>query len=225
MAFTPALLPEAGFKVSATGEFGVVTDSKAFAPELAARTEGLIRAAAPPSGDHVRDMMEEAVETTPTDLSPGMLEAAAAANYQLDTAMWIGATLDQGVWYEIDAPLPLPGMPRVIAPSRIEFAFTRMVPCSVGAAEPTCVEIVVRSVPDNKALDRVRADYNSQSDDEQIDDYTASTKARIVTDPATLLPFAREKWDYYWYTSFGKSNTVLQSEHLVSTTSYRAASQ
>ncbi len=226
MAFPPALLPEVGFKVTATGEFDLVTDSKEFAPQLAAKTEGLIRAAAP-SGDHARGIMDQAVETTAAALSPGMLEAAAAENYQLETAMWIGATLDQGVWYAIDAPLYLPGMPRVVAQNRIEFAFTRVVPCTAGAAEPTCVEIVIRAAPDKEALDRVIADFDTQTTLGRIHNYTASIEARIVTDPATLLPLAREE-RIYWYASLGKGNgkgngnTILQSEHLVSTTGYRA---
>jgi len=42
---------------------------------------------------------------------------------------------------------------------------------------------------------------------------------RIVTDPATLLPYAREQ-RAYWYASLGGHRSVLQSEHLVSHTSY-----
>jgi hypothetical protein len=43
----------------------------------------------------------------PETFAPGMLEAQTIENYQLETAMWIGATLEQGVWYEISAPLSL----------------------------------------------------------------------------------------------------------------------
>ena len=115
-------------------------------------------------------------------------------------------------------------MPQVVAQNRIDFAFTRMVPCTAGAAEQTCVEIVIRTAPDKVALDRLIADYNAQpAAPGRINDHTASTEARIVTDPATLLPLAREE-RVYWYASFGKGkgDTVLQSEHLVSTTNYDA---
>jgi hypothetical protein len=218
MAFPPMLIPEAGFEVSASGEFNVVTEPKAFAEQLAARTEELIRTSAP-SGEHARDIMEVAVDNTPTDLSPGLLEAATAENYQSETAMWIGATLNQGVWYEVSAPLSLPGIPRVVTQNRIEFAFTRMVPCSAGATEPTCVEIIARAAPEQEGLDRLLADYNNRPDVARIDSYTASITTRLVTDPATLLPFAHEK-KVQWYASVGKSNTVFQSEHVVSTTRY-----
>ena len=60
-------------------------------------------------------------------------------------------------------------------------------------------------------------------DDVGLAAYTASTEARIVTDPATLLPYAREE-RLYWYASAGegRQDFVLESEHLVSTTSYGA---
>jgi hypothetical protein len=218
MVFPPASVPAVDFKVSTAGEFQGVTDAEAFASRLATRTEGLIRAAAP-SGDRARSLTSEAVGTATASLSPGLLEAATAESYQLETAMWIGATLDQNVWYEISAPLSLPGMPRAVVQHRIQFAFTRVVPCTAGAAEQTCVEIVFRATPDQKSLGNVIADTGLPRG--QFTDYTASSVFRIVTDPATLLPYTREE-RIYWYASIGKStqDKILYSEHLVSTTSY-----
>jgi hypothetical protein len=219
--FAPALLPTLGFGVSAAGEFAGVTDSTGFAARLAARTVELIRAGAP-SGDRARSLMREAVGATDADLSPGMLEAATAESYRLETAMWIGATLDQGVWYEVSAPLALPGMPRVVVQNRIQFAFTRMVPCNAGAGLESCVEIVYRATPDQAALDNVMADMGLSGS--PFTGYTASTEGRIVTDPATLMSYACEEW-VHWYASLGRSakDKVLQSEHLVSATTYAAA--
>jgi hypothetical protein len=53
--------------------------------------------------------------------------------------------------------------------------------------------------------------------------YDASIDVRIVVDPATLLAYQREE-RIYWYASFGKeaAETVLESDHLLSTSSYRA---
>ncbi len=230
MVFPPAPLVPAGFKVSATGEFDGVTDSEALAPQALAMTEQLIRGGAPsapapsagaPSSDAAHNMLDDADDTAAANLSPGMLEAAAAEDYQLETAMWIGATLDQGVWYHIDAPLPLPGMPRVVVQSRIDFAFTRWVPCSAGASERSCIEVVMRTTPDKDALDRIVDDFTLPTADGHIDAYTATTAARMVTDPATLLPYEREE-RVYWYAALDKrrGNTLLQSEHRLSTTSY-----
>lgn len=218
----PAALPAVNFKVSTAGEFEGVTDSESFATRLATKTEGLIRAAAPP-GDLARSLTREAVESATVILSPGMLEAATAENYQLETAMWIGATLDQGVWYEISAPLSLPGAPRVVLQNQIQFAFTRMVPCTAGAKKQTCVEIVFHATPEEESLDHMMRDLRIQFWLDRFTYFTASTEVRIVTDPATLMTYAREEW-VSWYGSLGKSkkDKVLQSEHLVSTTSYGA---
>jgi tetratricopeptide (TPR) repeat protein len=214
-AFVPDPLPWVGLKLSATGDFQGVTDSKAFATWLTTKTDELIRAGAPPGGP-AHNTMSEAIEATAEALSPGVLEARTAENYQLETAMWIGATLEQGVWYQVAAPLSLPGMPQVVIQHRIDFVFTRTLPCTAAAVAQTCVEIVMRAAPDNKALDHVTADLGFK-------DYETSTEARLVTDPATLLPYAREE-QVYWYASSGRGSgdAILQSQHLVSATRYRA---
>jgi tetratricopeptide (TPR) repeat protein len=222
LAFPAALLPAVGFKVSATGEFQGTTDSDTFATRLSAKAEKLIRAGAP-SGRDAAGLVSEAVETATDTLSPGMLEADAAEDYQLETAMWIGATLEQGVWYETSAPLSLPGMPHLIVQSRIEFAFTRKVPCTAEAAVENCVEIVIHATPEQQALTHLLDDLGGAPPDNMFVDYFASSETRLVTDPATLLPYARDE-RVYWFTSIGKDkgDTVLQSEHLVSTMRYSA---
>lgn len=221
LIFPPAPFPAAGFKVSGKGDFEGVTDSKAFATRLTATTDGLIRARAP-SGRDGRDATSDAVEATAQAFSPGMLEAETAENYQLETAMWIGATLEQGVWYQVSAPLSLPGMSRFVVAQRLEFAFTRWVPCTAGEAAKTCAEIVIHAEPDDQALSNLLADISNASGDEFVD-YTASTDARIIIDPATLLPYAREE-QIYWYGALSQDpeDQVLESEHLEATTRYAA---
>jgi hypothetical protein len=222
LAFPAAVLPAVGFKVSAAGEFQGATDSAAFAARLSKQAEKLIRAGAP-SGHDAPSLVSDAVEMASDTLSPGMLEADAAEDYQLETAMWIGATLAQGVWYETSAPLSLPGMPQLIVQSQIEFAFTRKVPCTAGASVEKCVEIVMRATPDPQALTHLLDDLGGAPPNNAFVDYFASTETRLVTDPSTLLPYARDEW-VYWFVSVGqdKGDTVLQSEHLVSTMRYSA---
>jgi hypothetical protein len=208
------------FKVSATGGFDGVTDSKSFAARLTARTAALIRAGGP-TGHDGPAVTKDALETAAEAVSPGILEAETAENHQVQTAMWVGATLEQGVWYAMSAPLLLPGAPVFAVPQRIEFAFTRRVPCTRGAAEERCVEIVVHATPDQTTVNNLLADMGGASPEYRYMDYAASIDARIVVDPATLLPYAREE-RIYWYLSVGKSaaEKILQSEHLVSTTRY-----
>jgi hypothetical protein len=214
--FVPGASPPVDFKVSATGEFaGVADQTDVFAAHLLAKTQQLVRTAAP-SGDVAHGLTSKALERTGVTLSAGMLEGSTAETYQLETAMWIGASLEQGVWFETVAPLNLAGLPGVIAPHRIEFAFTRMVPCTRDAPVPTCVELVLHASPDPQALAQL-------VEDAHISAYSGSRDLRIVTDPATLLPYAREE-HVEWYASRdnGIQGTDLGSEHLVSTTSYGA---
>ena len=223
LVFPPASLPALDFKVSAKGDFAGVTDSKAFATRLTARTDRLIRARTP-SGTEGYDAAEDAIETTATAFSPGMLEAGATQGYQLETAMWIGATLEQGVWYEMSAPLSLPRLARFVVPQQIEFAFTRMLPCTAGAPADSCVEVVIHATPDATALNNLLADLGKSFPNDRFLDYMATTDARIVLDPATLVSYAREE-QIYWYAALSKraGETVLASDHLVSTTKYAAA--
>jgi len=222
LAFPPAPLAAADFKVSAAGDFDGVTDSKAFAVRLNARTAALIRAGGVSSHDRA-GATKDALKTAAGVLTPGMLEAETAENYQLETAMWIGATLEQGVWYEMSAPLLLPGATRYVVPQRIEFAFTRTVACTADVAERKCAEIVIHATPDRRTLDNLLADLLGDSPEYRYADFAASTDARIVVDPATLLPYAREA-RVYWYASVGRhaADKILQSEHLMSTTRYAA---
>lgn len=220
LAFSPAPLAASDFKVSANGNFAGVTDSKSFAARMSARTAALIRAGGISSQDRA-GATKDALATARAVLTAGMLEAQTAENYQLETAMWIGAALEQGVWYEMSAPLLLPGAAPYIVPQRIEFAFTRFVPCTSDAGAGKCVEIVMHATPDQTTLDNLLADLGGSSPDYRYMDFAAATDARIVIDPATLLPYAREE-RIYWYASLGRhaADKVLQSEHLLLTTRY-----
>jgi hypothetical protein len=222
--FSAALLP-AGFKVSATGEFSGATDTAVLAARLTETTKDLIRATALDNQEHI--LNDDAVAAAVASFSPGMLEAVAAENYQLETAMWIGATLDQGVWHEISAPLSVPGMPHFVVEHLVQFAFTHMVPCADGEATKSCVEIVIRATPNQDALAQVIADFRLPPPfNSGIQNYTASTEARLVIDPVTLLPRAREE-RRYWYALLanGSHDTALASEHLVFTATRRAGQQ
>lgn len=220
LVFPPAPLPALNFKVSAKGEFVGVRNAKGFATRLIASTDKSIRASAP-AGDRARSAVEDLAAKTAVDFSPGMLEADAAQNYQLETAMWVGATLEQGVWYEISAPMFLPGMSEFVVEQRIDFAFTRKLPCAAGAAVRKCVEIVIRATPDPESLGHVLEDLGGAPPNSLFADYFASTEVRILTDPATLLPYAREE-RVYWYASIGNTaaDAILESDHLLCTTRY-----
>ncbi len=206
LVFSPARMAELNFKVSASGKFGGTIDAEALSERLTAQTDDLIRAHAPATSD-APELTQQALDATDVALASELLVAEAVEDYQLETSMWTGATLDQGIWYQLSAPLSLHGLPRIIVQQRLEFAFTRMVPCAPGVLEATCVELVIRTTPDQGAVDRL------------INDYASSAATRIVVDPATLLCYSRED-RLYWYASLGKKrgDAILQSEHRVAAT-------
>ncbi|MGC1457142.1 MAG: hypothetical protein WA825_02565 [Steroidobacteraceae bacterium] len=208
LVFSPARVAALNYKVSASGEFGGTIGADAVSEQLTAQTDALIRAHVPATND-AGELTKQALDTTDITLASGLLGAEAAENYQLETSMWAGATLDQGIWYRLSAPLSLHGLPRVVIQQRLDFAFTRRVPCAADVLEPSCVELVVRTTPDQGAVEGL------------INDYASSTVTCIVVDPATLLAYSRED-RLYWYASVGKAHgdSILQSEHLKSTTTY-----
>jgi hypothetical protein len=211
--FPPAPVRALDFKVSAAGDFAGTTGADAFTSRLIAQTDAVIRAHVPASGDADK-LTKAALEATQLALSPGLLVAEAAENYQLETSMWVGATLDQGVWHQLDAPLSLRGLRRLVVQQRLQFAFTRMVPCTDAATAPACVELVIRTTPIRQAVAQL------------LKSYASSTATRLVLDPATLLPYSRED-RLYWYASIGigHADTILQSEHFKSTTTFTGGAQ
>ncbi len=208
MVFAPADVVRLNFKVSAAGAFAETTNAPAVAAKFLSETNDLIRAQAP-AGNDTPELTKAALDTAAITLSSGLLVAKAAENYQIETSMWAGATLDQGVWYQLSAPLSLRGLSRIVVQQRLDFAFTRMVPCTATARERSCVELVVRATPDQQVLDGLLTSYSS------------SAATRLVMDPATLLSYSRED-RVYWYASIGKSDREMSlgSEHFKSTTTY-----
>ncbi len=127
--------------------------------------------------------------------------------------MWIGARLEQGVWYALSAPLTLPGMPVWSGTISLAFSFTHAVPCTAASADPRCVELVVKT---NEPI------FDSQVAPGWPFRYSASRVMRIVVDPQNLLPYSRDVHSY-WYMETekgGARDSLLESERLLETTTY-----
>jgi hypothetical protein len=77
-----------------------------------------------------------------------------------------------------------------------------------------CVEIVLHVTPDEDALGRWLDEMRAE---QSLLYYDASLDIRIVTDPETLLSYAREE-RAYWYASVGngQGNQLIESEHTTS---------
>jgi tetratricopeptide (TPR) repeat protein len=157
------------------------------------------------------------LETAVTDeLLPAALEAQTAEDYNLEAGTWIGATLEQGVWYDMAAALFLPLAPDIFMAHKIQFTYSRPVRCLPDAAELSCIEIVLRAIPDpdilKAALDTLaRSSHLAQG---QVPRFWSFTTMRVVTDPATLRTYSREtRWHAYWSDGVsGPEESLFESE-------------
>jgi hypothetical protein len=116
------------------------------------------------------------------------IEALVAEAYGIETGTWIGASLDQGVWYDMRVPLSLPLEPGLFVTHQIEFAFTRQVPCTAGSSDEACVEIVLRATPDPEELKRLLMNVSESMNlsHNVALQLSSDTYLRLVTDPTTL---------------------------------------
>ena len=116
------------------------------------------------------------------------IEALVGEAYGIETGTWIGASLDQGVWYDMRVPLSLPIAPGLFVTHQIEFAFTRQVPCTADSPDEACVEIVLRATPDPEDLKRLLMDVSQSMDlgHKKALQLWSATYMRLVTEPRTL---------------------------------------
>jgi hypothetical protein len=142
----------------------------------------------------------------------------AEADFNLEAGTWPGASLEQGAWYEMKMPLPLPYAPLLLINHQVEFAFTRPVACSSEASLASCVEIVMHAVPDS-------SDLQMMLDETQRSAHTprgrelksaATTTIRLVTDPNTLIPYLREIRRQGYFSGDATANgSLLTAEKIV----------
>jgi len=116
------------------------------------------------------------------------IEALVAEAYSIETGTWIGASLDQGVWYDMRGPLSLPLEPGLFVTHQIEFAFTRQVPCTADSSDEACVEIVLRATPDPEDLERLLMNVSETMglSHKVALQLSSATYMRLVTEPRTL---------------------------------------
>ncbi|MGC1524038.1 MAG: hypothetical protein WA803_21040 [Steroidobacteraceae bacterium] len=222
--FTRALRQHPDIVVSHNGELLEVADSRKAARQLADATRALISDRAP-AGEIAARLSRHAGLEIDVVFAPDTIEAKAAEDYSLATGAWIGATLDQGVWYRMSAALILPGVDNILLPNDIEFAYTRNVPCAADSAVPSCVEIVLHATPQEGPLSNFleQMTRNLELPRGRAVHYWSTSYLRIVTDPNTLMTYASDA-RRYWYASAGgtdPNNEVTASESVLTTFVYR----
>jgi hypothetical protein len=129
------------------------------------------------------------------------IEALVAEAYNIETGTWIGASLDQGVWYDMSVPLSLPLAPGLFVTYQIEFAFTRQVPCMADSTDEACVEIVLRANPDPTELKQLLLNISRKMSlgHKEALRLSAATYMRLVTEPKTLQFYDYDIRRYaYW---------------------------
>jgi tetratricopeptide (TPR) repeat protein len=221
--FTRVLRQHPDIIVSYKGDFLEIVDSHKAARQLSAATRALIRDRAP-AGEIAARLSTHAGYGIDVAFAPDTIEAKAAEDYSLATGAWIGATLDQGVWYKMSAALIMPGIENILLPNDVEFAYTRNVPCTADSAAPSCVEIVLHATPQQESLDRLleQMTHGLQLPGGRALHYWSTSYLRIVTDPNTLMTYASDA-RRYWYLSAGGADpngAITASESIVSKFKY-----
>ena len=153
------------------------------------------------------------------ELLPAALEAQTAEDYNLETGTWIGATLEQGVWYDMTAALFLPFAPQVFLSHKVQFTYSRPVPCLPDSSQLSCIEIVLRAAPDPAVLKAHLDDFTRRARVARghVPRLWSATTMRLVTDPATLWTYSREtRWHVYWSNGApGPDQTLIESEKTI----------
>ncbi len=155
------------------------------------------------------------------------IEAQTAEDYNLEAGTWIGATLEQGVWYDMTAGLFLPLASQVFLNHKIQFTYSRPVPCLPDSSEPSCIEIVLRAAPDptvlKASLDTLAR--RSHLANGHVPRLWSAATMRLVTDPATLWTYSREmRWHLYWSNGVpGPDQKLIESEKTIVSMSAPAA--
>jgi hypothetical protein len=210
--FRPTLLQFPTLELTSAGDFKAADDLVAFAARVTHDAQAAIRAHAP-AGTRTQELMNQAAHGAQIEFAPTVIANEVSEAYGLETAMWIGATLQQGVNYELTVPLSLPGIAHVIVEQRVDFTFTRELPCTPDAAARSCVELVVRATPLEQPLQEVLASF--QLPQGVALHYTSSISMRLVVDPQTLKPYLRDR-RRYWYVAVGRqrpNDVLLESDH------------
>lgn len=214
---TPTLI------IGQKGDFNSVADPQTFGTNLAAEVSAKI-------GEIPSESDPESAGATMRELkaafSPNYVESSAMQNYGIETGTWIGAKLEQGVWYQMPTQLFLPGLGlgHYLVNHDISFAFTRQVPCTIKSSAPLCAEIVIHATPNVDDLKSTLEEVGQQLKlpDKQSLHFLSVTDIRLVIDPNTLLPYVCDTRQY-WYSALNgasNSNPIIELVRTVSTTVY-----
>jgi len=214
-----AMLETPKFRVESNGDFYELREGAAFAKALSAEMTARFGTAPPEQKALTQDLRSALV--------PGQIETRMAEMHSLETATWAGARLEQGKWYQMKAPLFLPGMglgQYFLVTHTIEFSYTRDVACAPGDAAASCAEIVVRAAPTPDDLSKVMIQMASLFHMKDFDSlrYWSAIDLRLIVKPSTLAPVLSDMRRSWYVNVLGDSTMepVVSSERIVTTLAY-----
>ena len=218
-----SLLSAPDIQVGRDGDFKSVRYPEAFGTSLAAQVSAQLSSRpGTPSRAAYSGEGQRVVGDPSIAFAPDFIESRAAQDYGLETGTWIGAKLEQGVWYQMSGALFLPGLGlgHFMVQHNISFAFTRELPCMTGS-DRLCAEIVLHAIPDVKDLKSAleEADPGLKLFDNQPPHVWSRTDIRLVIDPKTLLPYIFDTRQT-WYDGLGKHDPIIETIRTVSTSIY-----
>lgn len=216
LPMSEALLGQPDIAIGPKGDFESAAALERFSLQVLKSSRALIT---PLSGQPLSWVQSRELNDA---LAPGILWTQSEASYNLLTGAWIGATLEQGTWYQTTASLRLAGLTDDFLVHDVQFAYTRDVPCTPPAAAPVCAEIVMHGAPQAADLDDLMSELGTLT---RRTRYWSSTYIRLVTDPKTLTPYCLDVRRYWHITGRPfpfSSEPASGMERVVRTFTYRA---
>lgn len=132
-------------------------------------------------------------------LSPQTLTAITANEWNVAVGGWAGAEMEVGGVFEVPTEGSFPLIPGATIPMVSTYSAPERVPCTKGDAVARCIVLKLVSRYDQDAIVSVLEEFAAglAPDDAvtpRFGDFQSETGARIVTDPATLLPYRVETY-------------------------------
>jgi tetratricopeptide (TPR) repeat protein len=126
-------------------------------------------------------------------VSPDLILAKVSDDWSLAVSFWANEDLEIGEVYEYADSASSPIAPEVKMPYQYNFSLRSRMPCDPGRADSACVLLALVSRPQPAALldvmKRVVAQVGgSRAGGWTVDSASALTHARIVSEPASLIP-------------------------------------
>lgn len=211
--FARSLLVHPGYEIDREGNFKTAADLKGASGRFmsdAAPFNGLNEA----SGEQAVALRRAGEQALQRALDPAAIQTIASEDYSLEAGMWVDATLEQGVWYDLSADLSLSAAPAQLLKHRMEFAYTRSLPCTADSNDARCIELIIHATPDAPALKDwlERADRQLGGRGRPSVRYWSTLYVRLVVDPDSLQLWSRDTRRYVYFVSRRLGNAPSLAE-------------